>query len=431
EEEREEFLPHKSEGQKQNAFTDAEGKTSFGMSVFNLSNAIMGSGILGLAYAMSNTGIILFTVLLTCIAVLSSYSIHLLLKSAGVVGIRAYEQLGYRAFGHPGKVAAACIITIHNIGTMSSYLFIVKSELPLVIQAFLGLSSKSGQWYLQGDYLIIIVSIVFILPLAVMRHLGYLGYTSGFSLSCMMFFLISVREPLVPSGVAVNRSLTRKHGAAYTIPILAFAFVCHPEVLPIYTELREPTRRRMQNVANISIVAMFVMYFLTAVFGYLTFYATVEAELLHTYIQVDPLDTVILCVRLAVLMAVTLTVPVVLFPIRRAVQQLLCPEKPFHWARHIGIAVCFLFLVNLLVIYVPNIRDIFGLIGATSAPSLIFILPGIFYLRIVPNDKEPMNSRPKIQAACFAALGFLFMVMSLTFIFIDWASGESHNRGGH
>lgn len=26
---------------------------------------------------------------------------------------------------------------------------------------------------------------------------------------------------------------------AYTIPILAFAFVCHPEVLPIYTELKK------------------------------------------------------------------------------------------------------------------------------------------------------------------------------------------------
>lgn len=37
-----------------------EGKTSFGMSIFNLSNAIMGSGVLGLAFAMSNTGIILF-----------------------------------------------------------------------------------------------------------------------------------------------------------------------------------------------------------------------------------------------------------------------------------------------------------------------------------------------------------------------------------
>lgn len=37
------------------------GHTSFGMSVFNLSNAIMGSGILGLSYAMANTGIVLFT----------------------------------------------------------------------------------------------------------------------------------------------------------------------------------------------------------------------------------------------------------------------------------------------------------------------------------------------------------------------------------
>lgn len=31
-------------------------------------------------------------------------------------GIRAYEQLGNRAFGHPGKMLAACVITVHNIG---------------------------------------------------------------------------------------------------------------------------------------------------------------------------------------------------------------------------------------------------------------------------------------------------------------------------
>lgn len=41
----------------------------------------------------------------------------------------------------------------------------------------------------------------------------------------------------------------------------------------------------------------------------------VESELLHTYVRVDPLDVLILCVRLAVLVAVILTVPVVLFPV--------------------------------------------------------------------------------------------------------------------
>uniref|UniRef100_A0A671VXD2 Solute carrier family 38 member 3a n=1 Tax=Sparus aurata TaxID=8175 RepID=A0A671VXD2_SPAAU len=125
-------------------FTDFEGKTSFGMSVFNLGNAIMGSGILGLAYAMANTGVVLFLVLLTVVAVLSSYSIHLLLKSSGIVGIRAYEQLGYRAFGTPGKMAAGIAITLQNIGAMSSYLYIVKYEFPLVIQAFLKVDKPAG-----------------------------------------------------------------------------------------------------------------------------------------------------------------------------------------------------------------------------------------------------------------------------------------------
>lgn len=42
----------------------------------------------------------------------------------------------------------------------------------------------------------------------------------------------------------------------------------------------------------------------------------VESELLHTYSQAGTLDVLLLCVRVAVLVAVTLTVPVVLFPVR-------------------------------------------------------------------------------------------------------------------
>ncbi|XP_047666474.1 sodium-coupled neutral amino acid transporter 3a isoform X1 [Tachysurus fulvidraco] len=447
-------------------FTDFEGKTSFGMSVFNLGNAIMGSGILGLAYAMANTGIVMFLFLLTAVAGLSAYSIHLLLKASGVVGIRAYEQLGMRAFGTPGKMAAGIAITLQNIGAMSSYLYIVKYEFPLVIQAFLKVDSPSGEWYLNGNYLVVIVSVCIILPLALMKQLGYLGYTSGFSLSCMVFFLISViyKRFQVPcpfsdfstfnrtvgfnsSGVVVQHSgvtvtpeddpsctprmFNLNIQTAYTIPILAFAFVCHPEVLPIYTELRNPTKKKMQHVSNISIAVMYIMYFLAALFGYLTFYDKVEAELLHTYSRIDPYDTLILCVRVAVLTAVTLTVPIVLFPVRRAIQQLFFPNKTFWWPRHIAIAILLLTIINLLVIFAPNILGIFGIIGATSAPCLIFIFPAVFYIRIVPKEDEPTRSMPKILAACFAGIGFLFMIMSLSFIIIDWTSGSSKSNSGH
>ncbi|XP_026163348.1 sodium-coupled neutral amino acid transporter 3-like [Mastacembelus armatus] len=444
-----------TEDKKMTRFTDFEGKTSFGMSVFNLGNAIMGSGILGLAYAMANTGVVLFLILLTVVAVLSSYSIHLLLKSSGIVGIRAYEQLGYRAFGTPGKMAAGIAITLQNIGAMSSYLYIVKYEFPLVIQAFLKVDNLAGDWYLNGNYLVIFVSVAVILPLALMKQLGYLGYTSGFSLSCMVFFLISVIYKKFSVSCSLvkfdNGTVTRLNVSAmdpggencipkmanlnsqtaYTIPILAFAFVCHPEVLPIYTELRNATKKKMQHVANISIAIMYCMYFLAALFGYLTFYGAVEAELLHTYSRIDPYDTLILCVRVAVLTAVTLTVPIVLFPVRRAIQQMMFPNKTFYWPRHIAIALILLTFINLLVIFAPNILGIFGVIGATSAPCLIFIFPAIFYIRIVPKEEEPLCSVPKILAACFAGIGFLFMIMSLSFIIIDWTSNTNKASTGH
>lgn len=32
------------------------------------------------------------------------------------IGALVYEQLGYKAFGMPGKLAASCSITMQNIG---------------------------------------------------------------------------------------------------------------------------------------------------------------------------------------------------------------------------------------------------------------------------------------------------------------------------
>lgn len=343
------FLLESNLGKKKYETDFHPGTTSFGMSVFNLSNAIVGSGILGLSYAMANTGIALFIILLTFVSIFSLYSVHLLLKTANEGGSLLYEQLGHKAFGLVGKLAASGSITMQNIGAMSSYLFIVKYELPLVIKALMNIEDTTGLWYLNGDYLVLLVSLVLILPLSLLRNLGYLGYTSGLSLLCMIFFLIVVIckkfEIACPFGFTsimnetLNSTFTqpiafetdmalnmtdacRPHyfifnsETVYAVPILTFSFVCHPAILPIYEELKDRSRRRMMNVSKISFFAMFLMYLLAALFGYLTFYERVESELLHTYASVLGTDILLLVVRLAVLMAVTLTVPVVIFPVR-------------------------------------------------------------------------------------------------------------------
>uniref|UniRef100_A0AAQ6A4I8 Sodium-coupled neutral amino acid symporter 2 n=1 Tax=Amphiprion ocellaris TaxID=80972 RepID=A0AAQ6A4I8_AMPOC len=423
-----------------------QGNASFGMSVFNLGNAIMGSGILGLSYAMANTGIALFVILLVAVAIFSLYSVHLLLKTANEGGALIYEQLGYKAFGIPGKLAASCSITMQNIGAMSSYLYIVKYELPLVIQAFTG--TNNGEWYNNGDYLVLLVTVVIILPLSLLRNLdpalnGFLFKSNCKPKSCPPIFQVIIKKFQIPCPLpaaldSINSSLPDPNSSAvgysddacrpkyfvfnsqtvYAVPILTFAFVCHPAILPMYEELKDRSRRKMQGVANVSFLAMFIMYLLAALFGYLTFNSNVGPELLHTYSRYYKFDVLLLIVRLAVLTAVTLTVPVVLFPIRTSVNHLLCPTKDFSWVRHTVITVVLLAGTNALVILVPTIRDIFGFIGASAAAMLIFILPSAFYIKLV--KKESMKSMQKIGATAFLICGFIVMIGSMTLIIMDW-----------
>uniref|UniRef100_A0A7N6BPQ9 Sodium-coupled neutral amino acid symporter 2 n=1 Tax=Anabas testudineus TaxID=64144 RepID=A0A7N6BPQ9_ANATE len=461
--ESEKFLPEHNLGKKKYETEYHQGTASFGMSVFNLGNAIMGSGILGLSYAMANTGIALFVILLVAVAIFSLYSVHLLLKTANEGGAVVYEQLGYKAFGIPGKLAASCSITMQNIGAMSSYLYIVKYELPSVIVSFLG--SDNGEWYTNGNYLVLIVTVTIILPLSLLKNLGYLGYTSGLSLLCMVFFVIVViiKKFQIPCPLPVDEELlnetlskvlnissshentttvdysedmcTPKYfvfnsQTVYAVPILTFAFVCHPAILPMYEELKDRSRRKMQGVANVSFLSMFIMYLLAALFGYLTFNSRVESELLHTYSKVYKFDVVLLIVRLAVLTAVILTVPVVLFPIRTSVNHLLCPTKEFSWIRHTIITVVLLAGTNALVISVPTIRDIFGFIGASAAAMLIFILPSAFYIKLV--KKESMKSVQKIGAFIFLMCGFVVMIGSMSLIILDWIySSQKPQSDGH
>uniref|UniRef100_A0A674GHI7 Solute carrier family 38 member 1 n=1 Tax=Taeniopygia guttata TaxID=59729 RepID=A0A674GHI7_TAEGU len=355
------------------------GTTSLGMSVFNLSNAIMGSGILGLAFALANTGILLFLLLLVSVTLLSIYSIHLLLVCSKETGCMVYEKLGEQIFGTPGRMIVFGSTSLQNVGAMLSYLFIVKNELPSAIKFLMGEEETFSEWYVDGRILVVTVTFCIILPLCLLKNLGYLGYTSGFSLSCMVFFLVVViykkfQIPCDGQGLNATSSILSNSSehtckpkyvifnskTVYALPTIAFAFVCHPSVLPIYSELKDRSQKKMQLVSNISFFAMFLMYFMTAIFGYLTFYENVQSDLLHKYQSKD--DILILTVRLAVIVAVILTVPVLFFTVRSSLFEMARKTK-FDLCRHVLVTFVLLVIINLLVIFIPSMKDIFGVVA--------------------------------------------------------------------
>lgn len=87
------------------------------------------------------------------------------------------------------EVVVAGTIIIQNIGAMSSYLLIIKTELPAAISEFLP-SDHSGSWYLDGQMLLIIICVGIVFPLSLLPKIGFLGYTSSLSFFFMVFFAL-------------------------------------------------------------------------------------------------------------------------------------------------------------------------------------------------------------------------------------------------
>ncbi|KAM4666694.1 solute carrier family 38 member 6 isoform 6-T6 [Amazona ochrocephala] len=376
--------------------------SSFGFSVFNLMNAVIGSGILGLSYAMANTGIVGFSILLLIVAGLASYSVFLLLSM--------------------------CTQT-----AMSSYLLIVKSELPGAVAGFLS-EDDSGSWYLDGRLLLLITSVCIVFPLALLPKIGFLGYTSSLSFFCTVYFALvimikkwSVPCPLPLSSAGETLQVSNSTGdckaklfhlskeSAYAIPTMAFSFLCHTSVLPIYCELQSPSKSRMQNVTVTGIGLSFLIYFMSALFGYLTFYDKVDSELLRGYSRYLPHDTVVMTVKVAILFAVLLTVPLIHFPARKAVLMVFFCHLPVSWICHILLTLTLNTIVVLFAMYVPDIKNVFGVVGSTTSTCLLFVYPGLFYLKL---SREDLLSRQKLGVCFFLCVLIIFKWPYFLFISI-------------
>ena len=74
------------------------------------------------------------------------------------------------------------------------------------------------------------------------------------------------------------------------------------------------------------------------------------------------------------------------------------------------IGTCF-----FLVVVVPDIRDIFGLVGATSSSMLVFILPSLFYVKL--SEGTWRDNKRKLSALVFLVFGICFSILTLAIIF--------------
>lgn len=136
-------------------------------------------------------------------------------------------------------------------------------------------------------------------------------------------------------------------------------------------------------------------------------------------------DPLTLLGRILVLCCVILSAPVLHFPCRKAIivgiwgPETLPGEKKFSMGIWISTMVVILSVVLVMVLYVPNIKDVFGLGGATVATLLMIVMPSGLHYKL---SNESYTSRMKRVNLGVVIIGILFGIFSVTLIIQDWTS---------
>ena len=430
-------------------------KVSLAASVLNVMNAIMGSGILALPSVMAACGMGVYIGLQLVTMVIVDFSLNLLITSCHTANVYSYEELGVVAFGTVGKVAVCISILLQNIGAVLSYLIVVGDLLPSILTDTSGVDiawpppappagapplppspphppplspppTVDVPLWEQRTFLMCVATGAVILPLAALPKIGFLSYGSFVCFASMVLLAVLATYEYTqiscgPWAAAAGGCAADGHvkfawadvgmQTAQAIPVLCFSFVCHTAFLPVISELREGdalARRprpqsRVQSVAHLAIGLSGAVYLWAAIFGYLTFGASVNGNLWLSYSSIDPGDTLVNVVRVFFLAAILCTVPIVFFPMRKTLLALLRPEAPFSWPVHLLTTLVLLGGLLGVAIAVPQIKIVFAFVGATSSVSLVFILPGT-HTREKPQDAPDFRAPPRAHPLTRPAL---------------------------
>mmetsp|Transcript_52206 Transcript_52206/g.59654 ORF Transcript_52206/g.59654 Transcript_52206/m.59654 type:complete len:478 (-) Transcript_52206:128-1561(-) len=431
------------------------GKVGVTASALILLNSIVGAGTLALPLAMKIYGLPFTAVLLAFVTWLGTMSVIILLSVAEATGASSFFEFGRLAYGNFGKIGVHFVIIFNNLGYLLAYLIILGSDVPPLLSYIFGMDMPRA--------LMLITAGLLFFPMVIKKKMDGLKLISIVSFIFLGFFCVivifkGISKLVSTSQLIPHETLPPEGGVSLItgLPALFLAFSFQFNFFPVIHSMEMPTPERIKRMVNIALAAASTVYLLVGFFGYVLFAKDTSVNLLSDFTSSEGLNFSVISLQLAILMVICMSYPVAFFEYRSNFISLssylpwfeqgneeqtfeeerttddsdeeietLLPQTPsvrpqmksLESEEFFQNTTIMLHAIAVgLALMIPNLRVVFNIVGALGSNLLGFILPSIFYHKLVPATQR--TTQNDLIAKFLLVFGVVSAVVCVTLEFM-------------
>lgn len=387
-------------------------------SIFNLTNATLGAGIVSVPFAMMSLGLGLGLLTILLLAIASTTATKALVTVLDYTSASSFESLANLAGGRNFSLFVQLILLLFNFGSAIGYLICIGDVFSVIIHAYHveAIIPHYLQWILARHFFVSIVTVILLLPLCLVDKLSKLRMTSllglvALELLVIVTFVLVFQKGVHPSlgSFPYTKSFvpSSPKGPLRGVPLLVFAFSCHSNAPSIYNELENQSYRRMAKVSRRSAITALITYLVMGVSGFAIYGQSLVPNVLFNFTSDLKHSVLLLIAFIGILIGVILSFPMNIFPCRTSVEHALFPDATITPAQSVGISVGLVLASLCIGLKIPSLAILFSFTGSTCGAFVAFIGPGLFVLLLLPS---PLTDSRKIKALVLFIVGVFIAI---------------------
>ncbi|KAI9500938.1 transmembrane amino acid transporter protein-domain-containing protein, partial [Coemansia spiralis] len=382
--------------------TSLSSKASVRKSFFLLLKSFIGSGVLFLPKAFYNGGLLFSCVIMLVSAIVSLYTMLLLIKCYEKVHC-GYGEMGRRLYGKWMEKAVLLSIVVSQIGFACAGTIFVATNMRDLFNAVTDCNHRMPLSFW------VVIQLIVLAPLCLIRHIKGL---SSIALLADLFIVAGLIyvwwmdvSKISKLGIGYVRNFNPEDYSLF-IGTAAYTFEGYALILPIVDAMQRP-----EKFPAVLSVVMAICTAVAVAMGGLSYSAFGDKTESIILLNMPSSTLMTLTVQLLYSLAMIFTLPLMMFPVIRILEQALFPRRSgkrnpaVKMQKNTFRMLLLVVVVVISIVGVEKLDRLIAIVGGFACIPIAFIYPPLFHLKSIAR-----SNWERIRDAFLAFFGFVVCV---------------------